>query len=44
MSPVLFSIAAIAISAFAIWHRSVIGWIVAACANIAAMWLMWPTL
>jgi hypothetical protein len=44
MNPVLFSIAAIAISALAIWHRSLIGLAVAACANAAAIWLMWPIL
>ncbi|WP_275945203.1 hypothetical protein [Aminobacter anthyllidis] len=44
MNPLLFSIAAMAIGAFAIWHRSFIGLAIAAGANAAAIWLMWPNL
>ncbi|WP_318762538.1 hypothetical protein [Aminobacter niigataensis] len=44
MNPVIFSLAAMAIGAFAIWHRSFIGLAVAAGANAAAIWLMWQNL
>lgn len=44
MNPLLFSIAAMAIGAFAIWHRSFMGLGIAAGANAAAIWLMWPNL
>lgn len=41
MMPTLFSIVVIAVSAFALWQRSTIGWIIAALANAAAAWLLW---
>lgn len=41
MSPILFSFIVIAVSGFALWHRSTLGWIVAAIANAAAAWLLW---
>lgn len=41
MSPTLFSFIVIAVSGFALWHRSTVGWIVAAVANAAAAWLFW---
>ena len=44
MNPLLFSIAAMAIGAVAIWHRSFIGLAIAAGANAAAIGLMWPNL
>lgn len=44
MNPLLFAIAAMAIGAFAIWHRSFIGLAVAAGVNAAAIWLRWPNL
>lgn len=44
LSHALFSLAALAVAAFAIWHRSTIGWIVTAEANALAAWLVWQTL
>jgi hypothetical protein len=44
MNPVFFSIAAMVIGALAIWHRSFVGLMVAAGANVGAIWLMWPYL
>jgi hypothetical protein len=41
MSSHMFSVVVIAVSAFAVWHRSTIGWIVAGLANAAAAWLLW---
>lgn len=41
MSPTLFSIAALAASAYVVMRPSVVGWIVAAGANAAAAWLVW---
>lgn len=37
---VLF-LAVITVSAFAIWHRSTIGWIVAGTANAVVDWMIW---
>lgn len=41
MTTWLFSIVVIAVSAFALCHRSTFGWVVAAIANAAAAWLLW---
>lgn len=40
----VFSAIVIAVSAFALWHRSTVGWIVAGLANAVAAWLLWTGL
>jgi hypothetical protein len=37
----LISIVVLAVSLFALWQRSTVGWTVAAVANAAAAWLIW---
>lgn len=44
MSQMFFSVAALAVSAYAILRPSFIGWIVAASANAAAAWLVWQSI
>lgn len=39
----VFSLIVVAVSAFALWHRSLAGWVVAASANLLALWLLWPS-
>jgi len=29
------------VSGFALWHRSTVGWVIAAVAHAAAAWLLW---
>lgn len=43
MNPWLFSLVVLAVSGFALWHRSTVGWVVAAIANAAAGWLWFTT-
>lgn len=35
------SLTVLCVSAFAIWQRSTVGWIVAAVANAGCAWLYW---
>lgn len=42
-SQVVFSMLVVAVSALALWHRSLVGWVVAALANLLALWLLWPS-
>lgn len=35
------SLVVLCVSAFAIWQRSTVGWIVAAAANAACAWIYW---
>ncbi|MFH1796253.1 MAG: hypothetical protein ABIF45_17325 [Pseudomonadota bacterium] len=41
MSPWIVSAVVLAVSGFALWQRSTVGWVVAAIANATAAWLLW---